>query len=132
MRFGSGIGRHRVKIGLHDFPDSGFGRVVGDLGGRRFALAQRLAETFKRDIEAGAGLIALSGALAVAEKIDDGLGGIIDADRHAFDRVLLDAFAKKLAAEADDLQGRIWTLPAAGPSGPIAIHTLCGMVSVSW
>ena len=115
MRFGSGIGRHRLKIGLHDFPDSGFLCVFGDLGGRRLALAQRLAETFKRDIEAGTGLVALSGALTVAEKIDDGLGGIVDTDRHAFDRMFLDAVAKKLAAEAHDLQGRMLAPSAAGP-----------------
>ena len=107
LRFGSGIGRHRIKIGLHDFPNSGFGRIFGDLGGRRLALAQRLAETFKRDIEAGAGFIALSGTLAVAEKIDDGLGGIIYAYRHAFDLMVFKAFAKKFAAEADDLQRRL-------------------------
>ena len=102
LRFNSGIHRHRLKIGLHDFPDSGFGRVFGDLGGGCFALAQRLAETFKRNVEAGAPLITPSRTLTVAEKVDDGLGRIVDANFHAFDFMFFDAFAEKFATEAED------------------------------
>ena len=80
--------------------------VSGDVGRRRLPLAQRLSKPFKREVEAGAFLIALSGAPPVAKQVNHRLGGIVNTHAHAFDHVFFNAWSQHLRAETHDLKGR--------------------------
>src|SRR6266852_5598216 len=107
LRMGLRIGGHGVQIGLYHLPDAAFRRVARDFGWCRLAQPQRFSQAFERQIEAGARLIALARALAVAKEVDDGFRRIVDAHAHASDEMLLHTRPMHLVSEAHELKRRM-------------------------
>jgi hypothetical protein len=69
-RFGSAIRGQRLKAEPHNSHDTGFLRVLRELGRQRLVRTERFFEALECE-EAWTLLIAFDGALAIAKQIDD-------------------------------------------------------------
>lgn len=111
------IYRERLQAGLNDFfPNTGLDRKVGDFGGRRLAEPERFFHALRRMRKAGRRVVEHFLVRGALEKIDDGFGRRIDANRDALNRVALNAFVEDVVSEALNLDSRLRNLwaPVAG------------------